>query len=84
MLTDSPFASAKGIRPGASVGKLRRRLRGARRVRAAGSVWYLARAGTVALVFKTDRSRVVSVGVGGGSFTSPAAAGLLNALLVRR
>lgn len=61
--TSSKRFAGRGIRPGSSVAAMRRRLRGERRFRVGRNVWYLVRARSAELVFKTRGRRVLDVGI---------------------
>jgi hypothetical protein len=63
ILTSSRRFAVRGIRPGAGVATLRRRLRDERRLRVGRNVWYVARGRSARLVFKTRGRRVLDVGI---------------------
>jgi hypothetical protein len=63
ILTSSRRYRVHGIAPGTSVKRLRRALRGERRIRVGRNVWYLTRTRRVACVYKTRGGRVTAVGV---------------------
>ena len=67
VLASSRRFSVSGVRRGASVASLRRRVRGERRFRVGRNTWFVARSGKVVRLFRTRRGRVLSVGVGRGS-----------------
>jgi hypothetical protein len=63
ILTSSRHFSVRGIRRGARVRTLRRRLRHERRVRVGRNVWYVARGRRVRVVYKTRGGLVREVGI---------------------
>jgi Tol biopolymer transport system component len=76
ILTSSRRFSVRRIRRGTSVRRLRRLLRGERRVPVGRNVWYLAAGRSARVVFKTRGRRVLDVGIadrrlttGGGAQT---------------
>jgi dienelactone hydrolase len=72
VITSSKRFTVKGIRVGASVTSLRRRLRGERRQRIGHNVWYLAPGRAATLAFKARGGRVLDVGIADRRRTSGA------------
>ena len=69
VLTSSPAATVRGVRPGSSARSLRIRLRGERHIKVGRNVWYLALGRVSRLVFKTRRGRVLEVGIASKALT---------------
>lgn len=63
VMTSSRRFMVRGVRPGASLKSLRRRLRGERRIAVGRNAWYLAPGRSATLVFKTRGRRVLDVGI---------------------
>jgi metallophosphoesterase (TIGR03767 family) len=63
ILTSSRHLSVKRIRPGSSVRRMHRRLRGERRFRIGKNTYYIASARRARLVFRTRKGRVRAVGL---------------------
>jgi dienelactone hydrolase len=62
-ITSSRRFAVAGLRPGASVRRLRARLRGERRIRVGRNVWFLAGGRAAKAVYKTRGRRVLDVGI---------------------
>lgn len=63
LYTSNPRYSLSGVNPGSSITIMRRNIRGERRVRIAGNVWYVAPGTTSQLVFKTRGGKVREIGL---------------------
>jgi dienelactone hydrolase len=74
IITSSKRFAVRGIRRGASVATLRRRLRGERRQRIGKNVWYLVGGRSATLAYKTRGRKVLDVGIANRRLTRGAGA----------